>query len=66
LFNPAFGFGGFEFESCNHLQGEAGRDDFGFVAREFLGGVHGSGEGAVGEFVEAGADSFDRVCEEVS
>jgi hypothetical protein len=64
LLKPAFGFGGFEFEFGDGFDGVAGGEDFGAVAVELLGEVHGAGEGAVGFSVEAGGDGFDRVGEE--
>ena len=64
LFDPALDFGGFEFEFGDRLQGEAGEDEFGFVGGELLAGADRSGEGAVCDVVEAGADGFDCAGEE--
>jgi hypothetical protein len=59
LFEPAFGFGLFKFEFLNGLDGVAGDEDFGVGRVEFVGGVFGAGEGAVGFVVETGTDGGD-------
>ena len=64
MFDPAFGFGGFEFEFGDGFNGVTGRKDFGFVGVEFECDVFGAGEGAVGFFVETGRDGVDGVCED--
>jgi hypothetical protein len=46
LFEPAFGFGGFEFEFGDGFDRVTGGDYLGVVA-EFEGSVDGAGEGAV-------------------
>ncbi len=64
LFEPAFGFAGLEFEAGDGFDGVAGGQDFGVLGIEFLGKVHGAGEGAAGFFVETGTDGFDGVGQE--
>ena len=58
------GFDEFEFEFGDGFDGVTGDDDFGVVGGEFVGGVFGAGEGAVGFVVEAGGDGFDGGVEE--
>ena len=57
LFDPAFGFGGFEFELGDGFDGVTWRTDFGVGGIELEGGVDGAGEGAVGFLVETGRAS---------
>src|SRR5207248_892977 len=64
LLEPAFGFGGFEFEFGDGFDGVAGDGDFGVVRGEFVSGVFGAGEGAVALLIEGGTDGADGVGEE--
>ena len=52
------------FEFRDGFDGVAAGKHFRAGTIEFLGEVFGAGEGAVGFFVEAGADGFDGVGEE--
>ena len=58
MFDPAFGFGGFEFEFGDGFDGVTRGKDFGFVGVEFVGDVFGAGEGTVGFLIEACGDGF--------
>jgi hypothetical protein len=64
LFEPAFGLGGFQFEFLDGLDGIAGDEDFGVGGVEFVRGVLGAGEGAVGFVVETGTDGGDGAGEQ--
>jgi hypothetical protein len=55
-FLPAGGFGGFGFEFGDGFDGVATGKDVSVQEIEFLSGVFGAGEGAVGFVVEAGGD----------
>jgi hypothetical protein len=59
LLEPAFGFGLFEFEFLDGLDGVAGDEEFGVVWIEFVGGVYGAGEGAICFAVETSGHSAD-------
>jgi hypothetical protein len=65
LDDPAFGFGGFEFEAGEGFEWITGEADFGIVGFEFLGEVDGACEDAVGFVVEAKGDRIDGVDEDV-
>ena len=56
MFDPAFGFGGFDLEFGDRFDGVSGDGDFGVVGVEFERGVNGAGESAVGFGVEAGGE----------
>jgi hypothetical protein len=63
-FLPAGGFGGFGFEFGDGFDGVAGGQDLRAGTAEFLGEGLRAGEGAVGFFVEAGAQGEEGVGEE--
>ena len=56
---PAFRLGGFGFPFGDGFDGVAAWGEFGVGGVELVGEIFGAGEGAVGFFVEAGADGFD-------
>jgi hypothetical protein len=64
LFEPAFGFGLFEFEFLDGLDGVAGDEEFGVVWIKLVGGVYGAGEGAICFAVETGTYGGDGGGEE--
>ena len=64
LFYPACGLGGLGFEFGDGFDGVAGDHELSVGGAEFVGGVFRAGQGAVGFFVEAGADGFDGAGEE--
>jgi len=65
LLGPAVGFVGFEFKRRDRFDGVTGDRDLGVLCAKLVGDAGGAGERAVGFFVEAGGDGFDRACEEV-
>jgi hypothetical protein len=64
LFEPAFGFAGFQLEFGDRLDGVAGDQEFGIGGVELVGGVFGAGEGAVGFAVETGTNGGDGAGEQ--
>jgi hypothetical protein len=64
LFEPAFAFGGFEFEFGDGFDGVAGGQDFGYVGVELLLEVNRAGKGAAGFLVEARGNGFDGAKQE--
>ena len=60
LLDPAFGFVGFEIEARDGFDGVQGREEFGAGGVELVRQSDCAGKGAIGFFVEAGGDGFDR------
>ena len=61
LFDPAFGFGGFELESSEGFEWITREADFGVRVAEFLSDVDGACQGAICFFVEPKGDGVDGV-----
>ena len=65
MFDPAFGFAGFEFEFGDGFDGVNGREDFGVGGMEFVGDVCGASQGAAGVFVESRGEGGESSGQEV-